>query len=170
MLRISSVLLASSLLGACAVGSYPKDVGELKAMSASSPLVTSSQYRIERPLAEVTASLEKLAQKCLNTLTEARMQYRHSLTGGGGVMFKTRYETTVKQSGKGVELAMRMIPVKGAMNESKDGGIIFAALAESAGTASDVTHYYGRFNGGDFSDVVANWAKGTGRGCPEMPR
>ncbi len=170
MIRIGSVALVVLLASGCSALSYPKNVEELKQMSASSPMVTSKQYRVERPMDEIGKALERLASKCLNTTTVARKQYRHSLTGGGTVMFRTRYETSVEPTDGGIELAMRMIPIKGGINESKEGGIVFAALAKPSGAVSDVTHYYGRFNGGDFSDVVAKWARGEGRGCPEMPR
>ncbi|MCK0097539.1 hypothetical protein MWU60_18325 [Yoonia sp. F2084L] len=157
------------ILAGCGI-SYPQTGAELQSMASTSPLVSSESYAVSRSASAVTNSLRSLSSKCLNRTTESIMAPRQTQFGVQGTQFVTRWETTVRSSGNGAELAMRMVPIRGSVNEPSEGYIFFAASVQSNGSGAQVTHYQGSIGAGAFSDQVKAWANGSSRTCPDMPR
>ena len=169
MKKPAYALAAIVTLSACA-GSFPQTAAEMKAMAATSPLVATETYTVARSASSVTANLRRLSAQCLNRTIETQHTYRQTQFGPQSITFLSRYDTTVRASGTGAELAMRMTPIRGSVNEPKEGYIFFVATVAAAGSGATVTHYQGSIGAGAFSDSVKQWANGATPTCPPMPR
>ena len=153
------------ILASCGIPS-PQTGAELQSMASTSPLVSSESYAVSRSASAVTNSLRSLSSRCLNRTTDSFMGSRQTQFGAQGRQLVTRWETTVRSSGNGAELAMRMEPIRGYM--TSEGYVLFAASVQSNGSGAQVTHYQG-IGLGAFSDQVKAWANGSSQTCPDMP-
>jgi hypothetical protein len=170
MLKKTLLALACMSGFAGCSGSFPQTTDELKSMAASSPLVAAESYTVSRSASAVASSLQAMSRQCLNRTSQNDVANRQTQFGMQFVTFITRYETTVRRTGNGSELSMRMVPIKGGVNEPKEGHIFFAADVQPSQGGTTVTHYQGSIGSGAFSDAVKGWANGTSRTCPDLPR
>ena len=153
------------ILASCGIPN-PQTGAELQSMASTSPLVSSESYTVSRSVSAVTNSLRSLSSRCLNRTTDGSVMSRQTPFGAQGRVLVTRWVTTVRSSGNGAELEMRMEPISGYM--TSEGYVLFAAYVQSNGSGAQVTHYKG-IGVGAFSDQVKAWVNGSSQTCPDMP-
>lgn len=167
MKKFILILAATAGLSGCV--SFPQTAGDMRAMTSSS-LVKKTSFSVARSPNAVAASMRQLSSKCLNRITETQQIYRQGQYGPQSISFKTKWETSVRSIAGRTELAMRMVPIRGAVNEPKEGYIFYVVDAAPAGSQTNVSIYGGSIGVGSFNSDIKAWVAGRKSSCPEMPR
>jgi hypothetical protein len=168
MKKLTMMLVTAAGLSGCGE-MFPQSANEMREMT-SSPLVARSSYTINRSAGAVAASMRQLSAKCLNRTTQSSQVYRHGAYGPQSITFASRWQTSVQSNGGRTELAMRLIPIKGGVNEPEEGYIFFVVDAVPSGSATDVSVFSGSVGAGRFNAEIIDWLEGQRSSCPEMPR
>ncbi len=132
-------------------------------------LVQKKSTMVPRAPSQVYASLQKGAQRCLNT---SQTQYISRATpyGGWTQSIGHAYEGRFRRSGGKGELSILKQTSGALVPGSKDGlyiAYVVDAVPVSGGTRLDI--YGGRIGYGELNSAVTQWAKGGAITCPALP-
>ncbi len=150
--------------------SAPTDAASMRAAAASSRFAATQSFTSGRSLAQVNASLQAGAGKCLNRTTE-NVEHMMPAGGMGGSYGRTviRYSTSFKTTATGGQLDIRQEMLAGGpVFGPKGANLMFVVetAPSSAGTSVLVSGPSMSYK--DVPRAIREWAATGALRCPEL--
>jgi hypothetical protein len=170
-MKIAKLIGVSAIVSLSACMQAPDDTESLRSMSDSSMLMTTKDYRVDRPLSAVNASLRAGAEKCFQRVSSTTI-YSGGYGGYGPAgNFATKYTYSYKRTATGAQLALHGKMTEkswNVVNVDKNGGYMFMAETSASGSQTALRLFTPRFGAKDLNEKVAGWAAGQHLYCPML--
>jgi hypothetical protein len=159
--------LCSIWLAGCSL-SQPQSAAEFRngVPNGIAAGATKDTFEVNRPLAQVGASFQRLASECLSV--SIRMASHQ--VGAGSMVVTTTYKPTVRVSPSGAELQVQATQrgtIINVMKEPEGGGYLLVADARPVSAAKTrIDLYRVTIGHAQLAQAVRDWATGTSVACP----
>lgn len=163
----ATAALCTLWLAGCGI-SHPQTATEFRSAVAGAQTATKDTFEVNRPLAQVAASFQRLASDCLATTIRTTDHQPHV----SYQVVTSTYKPTVRVSGTGAELHVQLSHRGNVINVSKepDGGyyLLVADAHPMSASMTRVDLYRPTIGHAALVQAVRNWAAGTQTACPDL--
>jgi hypothetical protein len=157
--------LCSVWLAGCGI-SHPQTAAEFRSAVAGAQSATKDTFEVNRPLAQVGASFQRLASECLSKT----IRMTEHQPGVSYMVVTSTYKPTVHVSASGAELQVQISQRGNIINVSKEpegGFYLLVADARSVSAAKTrIDLYHPTIGHAQLVQAVRAWASGTSVDCP----
>jgi hypothetical protein len=157
--------LCSIWLAGCGI-SAPQTTAEFRSAGAGAQMATRDTFEVNRPLAQVGASFQRLASECLSKT----IRMTEHQPGVSYMVVTTTYKPTVHVSSSGAELQVQATQrgnIINVMKEPEGGFYLLVADARPVSAAKTrIDLYRVTIGHAQLAQTVRDWATGTSVTCP----
>jgi hypothetical protein len=159
--------LCTLWLAGCGI-SHPQSAAEFRSAVAGAQSATKDTFEVNRPLAQVGASFQRLASECLSRT----IRMTEHQPGVSYMVVTSFYKPTVHVSPTGAELHVQLHHRGNIINVSKEpeGGyyLLVADARPVSAAKTRIDLYRPTLSHGELTEAVRSWAAGTSAACPNL--
>jgi hypothetical protein len=160
------VVLGMLWLSGCGI-SHPQTATEFRVAVADTQFATKETFEVSRPLAQVAASLQRLAADCLaRTIRTTDHQPMVSYQ-----VIVSTFKPTVRVTATGAELHVQLSHRGNVINIKEPDGGYFVLVADArpvSATKTRIDLYRPTLGHGELTQAVRSWAGGSSVACPTL--